>query len=529
MITERLLIVVILISAAVIALLLAVIALGRRSIVGTPAIYFSLCMAAVSIYSFGYVMEVSSNTLPDIMFWVRFQHWGIQAVTPTWLLFSVYLAGKEKLITPKRMAALCIIPVFLFLAAQTLGGRNLWHLNPRLNTAGPFSTFTYDRGFISLLGIAYSSLCLAFSTFLFTITLFRVAPAFRKQAVILLVGSLIPWLGMLLYMFGLTPYNLDFAPLALSLSGLFFALGFLRFRLLDIVPLARDVIFEGMSDGVLVLDTRDRIIDFNSRLRAILPDVRKTSSGFPVFEALAAYPVLVELIKENSPKTVELQVNRAGADCCYQSSLTPLFDRSKKAVGKVIIIHDHTQVKQLLQQLEDLATLDGLTNVYNRRHFNELATREVYRLQRYGGALTLIVLDLDHFKRVNDTHGHLAGDAALRTVAQTCRGVLRQSDILGRFGGEEFVILLPETDRTAAAALAQKLRTALEQQRIQYEDRSFVVTASFGVAGVTTSTDASLEELFRSADQAVYEAKETGRNRVCVCNSLTRINPAPTS
>ncbi len=497
--------------------------------VGTPAIYFSLCMAAVSIYSFGYVMEISSDTLPDVMFWVRFQHWGIQAVTPTWFLFSIYLAGKEKLITPKRIVALCIIPVFLLLAAQTLGGRNLWHLNPRLNTAGPFPTFTYDRGFIALLGTAYSSLCLAISTILFAITLVRVAPAFRKQAAILLVGSLTPWLGMLLYMFGLTPYNLDFAPLALSLSGLFFALGFLRFRLLDIAPLARDIIFEGMSDGVLVLDTRDRIMDFNPRLHAILPEVCKTSSGFSVFEALAAYPALAELIKENVSKTVELQVTRGGTSIYYQSSLTLLFDRNKKAVGKIITIHDHTQVKQLLQQLEDLATLDGLTNIYNRRHFNELAAREVYRLQRYGGALSLIVLDLDHFKRINDTHGHMAGDAALRTVAHTCRGVLRHADILGRFGGEEFIILLPETDQTAAAVIAEKLRKAFEQQRIKYEDRSFAVTASFGVAGVTSSADASLEELFRRADQAVYEAKEAGRNRVCVCDSLPRINPAPTS
>jgi diguanylate cyclase (GGDEF)-like protein len=263
-------------------------------------------------------------------------------------------------------------------------------------------------------------------------------------------------------------------------------------------------------------------------LQAVLSTVRSASVGFPVFEALAPYPVLLDLIKENASKNVELQVDRDGASCYYQCTLTALFSWNKKAVGKIITIHDHTQVKQLLEQLEVLATRDGLTGVYNRRHFNELATREVYRVKRYGGALSLIVLDLDLFNRINDTYGHMAGDAALKTVAQTCRGVLRQSDILGRFGGEEFVILLSETDQTAAAVLAQKLRMALEQQRIQYEDRSFVVTASFGVACVASPTDTSLEDLFRRADQAVYEAKETGRNRVCVCNSLTRINPALT-
>lgn len=519
---ERLVIIIILISAGVLDLLLSAIAWKRRDSAGPPATYFSVCMAAVSIYSFGYAMEISSSTLPDIMLWVRVQHWGIQAVTPTWLLFSMYLTGKEKFITRKRIAALWIIPVILFLAAQTLGKHNLWHLNPGLNTAGPFPTFTYERGFISLLGIAYSSVCLALSTILFTITLFRAAPAFRKQTSILLIGSLIPWFGMLLYMFGLTPYNLDFAPLALSLSGLFFALGFLRFGLLDIVPLARDVIFEGMSDGVLVLDTRDRIMDFNPRLQSILPDVQKKSIGCPASETLTAYPVLLKLIKENSSENIEFQIENAEVSCYYRSSLALLSDWNQRPVGKIITVHDHTEVKQLLGKLEQLATLDGLTGVYNRRHFNELAIREIYRVQRYGGALSLIVLDLDHFKRINDTYSHMAGDAALRTVAQTCRTVLRQSDILGRFGGEEFVILLPETDQTAAVAFAQKLRMLLEQQRIQYEDSSFIVTASFGVAGVPSPSNASLEELFRRADQAVYEAKETGRNRVCVCNQLTR-------
>jgi diguanylate cyclase (GGDEF)-like protein len=513
---ERALIIIILLSAAVVTLSLSVIAWRRRASAGPPAIYFSLCMAAVSIYSFGYGMEVSSSTLPDIMFWVRFQHWGIQAVTPTWFLFSICLAGKEKFITPKRIAALFVIPVFLLLAAQTLGTYNLWHLNPGLNTAGPFPTFTYERGFIAWLGTAYSSLCLAFSTILFTVMLFTAAPAFRKQAAILLTGSLIPWFGLLLYMFGLTPYNLDFAPLALSLSGLFFALGFLRFRLLDIVPLARDVVFEGMSDGVLVLDIRDRIIDFNPCLQTILPEIRKTSIGFPVFEALTAYPVLLKRIQENSSETAELRITRAGASYYYQCSLMPLFGWRKKPVGKIIAIHDHTQVKQLLERLEEIANLDGLTRLYNRRHFNVLAAKEVYRFQRYGGALSLIMLDLDHFKLINDTHGHMAGDAALKTVAQTCRETLRQSDIIGRFGGEEFVILLPGTDQTAAAQFAQKLRSALEQGQVQYEELCFVVTASFGVAGMTSPANASLEELFRCADRAVYEAKETGRNRVCV-------------
>jgi len=354
--------------------------------------------------------------------------------------------------------------------------------------------------------------------------LFRAAPAFRKQAEIFLAGSLVPWIGTLLYAFGLTPYNLDMSPLGLSMSGVIASLGFLKFRLLDIVPLARDVIFEGMSDGVLILDTHDRIVDFNPGLQAMLPNFRKAYVGTSVFEVLASYPVLLKLIKENSSEAVELQTNLAGETNYYLGNLVALHDRRKKKVGKTLTLHDYTQVKQLLEQLEELSIRDSLTGVYNRRYFHKVTDDEFYRLQRYGGTLSLIVLDIDHFKRINDTYGHLAGDAALRLLAEICSKILRKSDTMVRFGGDEFIILLPQTNSTAAVNLAQRLRKAVEQQCIEYENQSLFMTASFGVASADSPDIVSLDELIRCADNAVYEAKETGHNRVCVSNSLTSIN-----
>jgi hypothetical protein len=144
----RFILVVILISAAAILLYLTVISWRRRGSAGRAAVYLSICMAAVAIYCFGYAMEVSSDTLPEMMFWVRFQYWGIFLAAPTWLLFSLCLAGREKLINPERVAALFIVPVLYFAGAQTLGWLNLIHLNPHLDTSGSFPTFTYDWGLI---------------------------------------------------------------------------------------------------------------------------------------------------------------------------------------------------------------------------------------------------------------------------------------------------------------------------------------------------------------------------------------------
>lgn len=514
----RLIIFIVLVGAVITTLGLTIIAWKRRKSAGIPATYFSICMLGVAIYCFGYAMEITKSTLPEIMFWVRVQHFGIWVVIPAWLLFSLFMVGKEKFITPRRTAVLVIISTFFSLSALTLGSGNILHLNPHLNTTGVFPTFVYDRGVIAWLGLAYVSLCLAASTLLFIIMLLRAAPAFRKQAVIFLTGSLIPWVGMVIYVLRLTPYNLDATPVSMSLSGLIFSFGFLKFRLFDIVPLARDVIFDNMNDGVLVLDTQDQIIDFNPHLLIMLPQLPEEPVGLSAIEALNDYPVLLEMIQDSSFQPVEFQVKIADSIYHYQSTPTPLPDRHKKEAGKIIVIHDFTQTRQLLEQLEELAMRDSLTGIYNRRHFNKLAVEELYRLQRYGGSLSLIMMDIDYFKRINDTYGHSAGDAALKAVVEVCKGTLRQSDIMGRYGGEEFLFLLPQTDAAAALNTAHRLITAIEQHHIEYEGHSLVMEASFGVTSVVSPSNILLDEMLHYVDQALYEAKKTGRNRICVHN-----------
>ena len=121
----------------------------------------------------------------------------------------------------------------------------------------------------------------------------------------------------------------------------------------------------------------------------------------------------------------------------------------------------------------------------NRRHFTELAEREIERMRRHSSTISLICLDLDHFKQVNDTYGHAAGDAALEAVAGLCTAMSRKTDVLGRLGGEEFLLLLPETTPAAAQVIAERLREALEQLRVTSEGQTVALTGSFGVTGLT--------------------------------------------
>jgi diguanylate cyclase (GGDEF)-like protein len=169
----------------------------------------------------------------------------------------------------------------------------------------------------------------------------------------------------------------------------------------------------------------------------------------------------------------------------------------------------------LIKDLEKLATTDSLTRLHIRRSFLERAQTEFERSRRYQRPLSVLMLDVDHFKRVNDSYGHETGDRVLRVLADACRGSLRQQDVLGRYGGEEFVAALPETSATVAQETAERLRRAVQDLAVNSPQGPVKVTVSIGVATLNAATP-TITALINAADRALYEAKQKGRNRVVV-------------
>jgi len=186
---------------------------------------------------------------------------------------------------------------------------------------------------------------------------------------------------------------------------------------------------------------------------------------------------------------------------------------------QLVGIFDVTAQKALEQQLRALATTDSLTGAVNRRHFVELTQRERERSLRSGAPLSLCSFDADHFKSVNDNHGHVAGDHVLSAITRAAQSALRVSDVLGRLGGEEFAILLPDTDLSGALVLAERVRAAVAACEVQSGDSSesaasapIRVTISLGLAQLRG--DEPIESLLKRADRALYAAKDLGRDRV---------------
>lgn len=178
------------------------------------------------------------------------------------------------------------------------------------------------------------------------------------------------------------------------------------------------------------------------------------------------------------------------------------------------VVRDITQRKVWQQELERQAYIDDLTGINNRRNFMRLAKTELMRAKRFGSKLSLLILDIDYFKQINDSYGHKAGDAILLKLADICRQTLREIDIIGRIGGEEFAFLLPETDKDNAFDVAERLREKIANTMTPFEDGlSLYFTVSIGVSALTSKNE-SLDALINLADTALYNAKNSGRNQV---------------
>ena len=197
----------------------------------------------------------------------------------------------------------------------------------------------------------------------------------------------------------------------------------------------------------------------------------------------------------------------------YWSVIVPWVqaDGSRAVIG---LSTDITKLHELQEELQRQARTDGLTGLANRRHFQECAQAEFERSRRYRRSLSLIAIDVDHFKDINDRHGHPAGDRVLQTLTQCIQESLRGNDVFARTGGEEFCILLPETELPAAAELAERLRAHLGLC-VALDDLGMKVSASFG-ATTSATEDGCFDQIFARADRALYAAKAQGRNRV-VC------------
>lgn len=290
----------------------------------------------------------------------------------------------------------------------------------------------------------------------------------------------------------------------------------------DELELLRNAL-DNISEGVMLLDADMKAHFLNRKLQEYFGVTAEQAAARPTFRELIThtqpthaggqplddletfYASRVEAIRAANPPLTDITTPN-GRHVRVQVSVTA-------NGGRLVTYCNITDLIRNAELLERLATVDSMTGLYNRRHFLVLSEAEWSRFQRYQRPLSMLMLDIDHFKSVNDRYGHAVGDEAIISVASACQRGKRNSDIAGRLGGEEFAILLPETDTEQARVVAERIRESIAAQFLSVHKVRFNVTISAGIASASLSMS-GIDALMRAADEALYQAKEAGRNRV---------------
>lgn len=295
--------------------------------------------------------------------------------------------------------------------------------------------------------------------------------------------------------------------------------------------------------GIVVLDKEFKVQVWNQFMEnhsSIVPGMIQDKNIFEFFpeiekewftrKAAPAFSLKspVFIIWEQRPYLFKFDCNRpitAQANHMYQNiTIFPLASLTGKVEQVCLVIYDVTDeavsrlgMQSLNNQLEELGRVDGLTGLYNRRFWEEQFVMEFKRGRRSENPSTLIMLDIDHFKKVNDTYGHPAGDEVIKTLGEIIKKSIRETDIAGRYGGEEFAIILPDTPVANVEFVSERIRRLVEKCTVVYDQIDISFTISIGIAGLDPTHKDSTQWL-DVADKALYKAKESGRNRVMLAD-----------
>ncbi|SMB79237.1 histidine kinase N-terminal 7TM domain-containing diguanylate cyclase [Deinococcus hopiensis] len=489
---------------------LALVAAGRQT---AAARTFSALMVGLSVWTLCYVLELCSPTQEGKSLWVMAKYLGASPTPALWFVFCLQATGRaDWLRRPFLRGALTFWPLLTLGVVWTNGAHGLMWTDLRLEPGLPELQTKHGAYFWVYAAGIY--LLMLISTGLFAQFYRTAQPLFRRQGLLLTLGGFVPLAGRMsedLFGLDLLP-RVDEVIFFFLFSGVLFALALFRYNGLRLVPVAHHLVIHHIQAGIVVLDPAGRIVDLNPFAQALF--------GLPAAEVVGARPAdVLKGLNLGSAGEVfgdELTLTRGETTLHFSVQRSPIGGGLGRDGGQAVVLFDVTERREAERQLERLARIDALTGVFNRRHFLERAEREVAQSRRECLTLSVLMLDIDRFKGINDTHGHAAGDAVLREVARTCQSRLRPTDLFARYGGEEFVALLPGADVAEATAVAEQLRQAVEALRIEFAGQPIRVTLSIGVAAFSNAVHTTLDSCMQRADGALYTSKADGRNRSTV-------------
>jgi diguanylate cyclase (GGDEF)-like protein len=463
----------------------------------------TLLLLAAAVWCGTYAMELITVGRVSRELWGSLEFVGTTLLPPAWLAFVLDYTGRGDRLTRRYVLLLAIEPLAVFAALLNPGTHDLIrHFGP-----GPVAPVpVVEVGSLYWVHFAYTSGLVAVGTGVLIVRLLRVSWLYRRQSAILLAAVVFPVIGNLASSLQLPLTDLyDPTPVAVSVGALILVWGAFRYRLLDLIPVARGAAFDRIPDPFLVVDTYGRVVDRNPAA------IRVLGSGAYVGTLLQNLLQEHVVVLDATAAGAELRLEQTTGTLEFEIVMSPLDDHNGRRVGQLVQLRDITARKQAERRLRWLADFDQLTRLPNRRYLVEQLDRSITRARRDGGRCGLLVLDLDRFKVINDSLGHPIGDQVLACVGRRLQIGRTDAEVAARLGGDEFALVLPGLGSKSAAQVARGVLAALAEP-MRLGEHEIIVTGSAGLA-VWPDDGINGAELFSRADAAMYRAKGHGRNR----------------
>ncbi|GAE35013.1 histidine kinase N-terminal 7TM domain-containing diguanylate cyclase [Halalkalibacter akibai] len=483
-------------------------------------LYFVLSTFMCAIFTFSYAAELASHTLAQIKFWLMFEYFALPFIPTFILLMCLTYLGKK--VNRWMIVLLYTLPIITIFIHNTNELHQLYYSSVGLRENSSFPIIELTGGPWFYVHSLYLYTCISVSVLMLLAEIKKaVSFRFRMQLIIMVTGYVVPVVASVFYVNGMSPHGIDLGPVFMSVSFIFHGIALISFQMFNVAPIAREAVFENIDDGVIVLNQQNVIVDFNKAAVQIIPFLNTKMIGKTLKEVLGETSELTEQL--TSQKQFDYEYVQNGQTKYLQISFSSVWTKQQKQVGTIIRFADVTERVTLEKQLKYLASTDGLTELLNRTYFLSEVEQIYQNLLYQGGSLSYIMFDIDHFKQINDQYGHEAGDVVLKQVAAIAKLQIREIDRIGRYGGEEFVICLPNTTLLEAEEIADAIRLAISKRYFPYLDLKIGVTSSFGLSHlefIPGEPHLPIEVLMREADQALYKAKENGRNCVQIYNEV---------
>lgn len=514
----------------------------RRSAPGSFALKGMLL--GMFIWGASYALSWAFVPLNYKVFWLKTMFFGLTTVPGLFLIFTLRITHRDHWLTFRNYLLLFFEPFIIILLVWFAPQFIFTSIEPVFHG---YATVQLQRGIGFWVSTVYSYAIILVSFSLLAVSYRHANHFFKRQYLLILAGSVLPFaLSFLTQVTSSRFSELDMSSISFGLSGVIYAYAILHHRLMDLIPVARSRLIEKMGDGVLVIDAQGRIVDINPAVKGFVDEEPASLIGRNLSEIPVIWNGNTEHLFKGLETRTELRLPHRPSRY-LDLRVTPLYDDDQNLSGRLIIFRDVTDRKEvekdlrhamdrmqtqlieigLLQsQLREQAIRDPLTNLFNRRYLEETLERELARAAREVYPLCIVMMDIDHFKSVNDTYGHEAGDLVLKSLAVTVTSQSRQGDFVCRYGGEEFVLVMPNISIETARERVVSLHRSITAQYIPFGRFNLNITVSMGISCFPAHGE-SKAELLRTADRALYAAKNLGRNRVVVYREMRKRVEAP--